>query len=293
MNKRPFVIAGGVVFLVTGWALFRPELLFVNKKVNEGFPTSANAAVAVSMSNDAMPLLSGVFRNGAHETRGTATIHQLSNGKRVLRLTNFETSNGPDVRVLLVAANDVNDNDDVKNGRPVELGPLKGNIGDQNYDVPANLDLQTYRCVSIWCNRFSVNFGAAPLMQPTSLDKTVMNDPMPPQPTALKSGTFKSVAHETKGNATVYQLADGKRVLRLANFETSNGPDVRVLLVAASDATDSDTIKNSHRIELGKLKGNVGDQNYDISSDVDLNMYRAVTIWCNRFSVNFGTAALR
>lgn len=292
MNKRPLLIAGGLIVVVAGWALFRPELLFINKTVNESFPAAATAAHAASMSGESMSLLSGTFRTGAHETKGTATIHQLAGGKRVLRLTNFETSNGPDVRVLLVAAADVTDNEAVKNGKPIELGPLKGNIGDQNYDIPATVDLLQYRCVSIWCNRFSVNFGAAPLTMPGGDANVAMNESMPANPTSLKSGMFKSVAHETKGTATVYRLANGSRVLRLANFETSNGPDVRVLLIAAADASDNATVQNSKPIELGKLKGNIGDQNYDIPATVDLNQYQAVTIWCNRFSVNFGTAAL-
>jgi hypothetical protein len=292
MNKRPLLITGCMVVLVAGWALFRPELLFINKNVNESFPTTVSTASASTMPADTMPLLSGAFHSGAHETKGTATIHQLVGGRRVLRLTNFETSNGPDVRVLLIAANDAADNDTVKNSKPIELGRLKGNIGDQNYDVPANVDLSHYRCVSIWCNRFSVNFGAAPLMVPDRDSSTVMNEAMPSQPTKVTSGSFKSIAHETKGSAAVYQLPDGKRVLRLADFSTSNGPDVRVLLIAANDAPDHDTVKNSKPIELGRLKGNIGDQNYDIPSTIDLQAYRAVTIWCNRFSVNFGTAAL-
>jgi hypothetical protein len=105
-------------------------------------------------------------------------------------------------------------------------------------------------------------------------------------------GKFRGIAHETRGTATIFQVAEGKRVLRLTNFETSNGPDVRVFLVAAPDASDNDTVKNAGYIELGKLKGNVGDQNYDVPAGTDLNKYRAVTIWCNRFSVNFGTAPL-
>jgi hypothetical protein len=87
-------------------------------------------------------------------------------------------------------------------------------------------------------------------------------------------------------------LADGKRVLRFTNFETSNGPDVRVYLVAADDAKDSDTVKKAGFVEIGSLKGNIGDQNYDLPSDLDLSKYRAVTIWCKRFSVNFATAPL-
>ncbi|MEO7476399.1 MAG: DM13 domain-containing protein, partial [Gemmatimonadales bacterium] len=75
-------------------------------------------------------------------------------------------------------------------------------------------------------------------------------------------------------------------------FATSNGPDVRVYLVAAGDATDNETVTKAGYVELGKLKGNEGDQNYDVPADLDLTKYRAVTIWCHRFGVNFATAPL-
>ena len=81
-----------------------------------------------------------------------------------MRLTNFETSNGPDVHVYLVAAEDAKDDATVKYAGFIDVASLKGNIGDQNYDLPANADLTKYRAVTIWCKRFSVNFGTAPLM---------------------------------------------------------------------------------------------------------------------------------
>ncbi|PWT92700.1 MAG: hypothetical protein C5B54_03105 [Acidobacteria bacterium] len=112
------------------------------------------------------------------------------------------------------------------------------------------------------------------------------------KPSVLSSGNFHDGAHKTSGMATIYKLNDGKRVLRLSNFETSNGPDVRVLLVASDDSKDSDTVKNAGYIELGTLKGTQGDQNYEIGSSLDLAKYHSVTIWCNRFKVNFGTAPL-
>lgn len=146
-----------LVLIVAGfgaWYAFRPERLFINQKVNEQFPTASAA------SNQ---LASGQFHNGAHETKGMATVFQLADGKKTLRLTNFETSNGPDVRVYLVAAHDAKDNDTVTRAGFVDLGSLKGNIGDQNYDLPANVDLAKYRAVTIWCKRFGVNFGTAPL----------------------------------------------------------------------------------------------------------------------------------
>jgi hypothetical protein len=87
-------------------------------------------------------------------------------------------------------------------------------------------------------------------------------------------------------------LGGGRRVLRLTDFLTSNGPDVRVYLVAANDAGDNQTVTKAGFVELGKLKGTEGDQNYAIPAELDLGKYRAVTIWCRRFGVNFGTAPL-
>jgi hypothetical protein len=109
---------------------------------------------------------------------------------------------------------------------------------------------------------------------------------------ALASGTFHSILHPTSGTATIYRAGDGNRVLRLTDFKTSNGPDVHVYMVAADDANDSTTVERAGFIDLGSMKGNLGDQNYAVGPDVDLTKYRAVSIWCKRFSVNFGTAPL-
>src|SRR5262249_37531119 len=151
---------------------------------------------------------------------------------------------------------------------------------------PSDADLGNYRAVTIWCRRFSVNFGTAPLMAGGGM--------MPAsEPAAVSRGRFHDGAHKTSGMAAIYQLADGRRLLRLTGFETSNGPDVQVYLVAANDAMDNATVTNAGFLHLGALKGNTGDQNYDVPADADLHKYRAVTIWCRRFSVNFGTAPLQ
>jgi hypothetical protein len=159
MRRRTWIV-GLVVLGAIGWYLFRPELLFVKTTVNEGLPTEV-AAQGASPAESGV-LLSGRFRSYAHETLGTAEVHELGD-RRVLRLTGFSTSNGPDVRVYLVAASDATDNETVTKAGFVELGKLKGTQGDQNYDIPVELDLEKYRAVTIWCRRFSVNFGTAPL----------------------------------------------------------------------------------------------------------------------------------
>lgn len=147
-----FIIVGGIL-----WSLFRPEKLFIDKKVNETLPQTEMK----SKETKQQAISEGQFQSGVHETKGTATIYQLADGKRILRLTNFTTSNGPDVRVVLVPTNQLKDNEDVKNYKYVELGKLKGNKGDQNYEIPEGIDVSTYGAVSVWCKRFNENFGAA------------------------------------------------------------------------------------------------------------------------------------
>jgi hypothetical protein len=144
------------VAVLVGWYAFRPERLVVNRNVNEAMPTAPGAS-------STQPLESGRFYSILHPTEGTATIYQMGDGTRVLRFTSFSTSNGPDVHVYMVAADDAKDAATVQKAGFVDLGVIKGNIGDQNYALGSDLDLAKYRAVSIWCKRFSVNFGAAAL----------------------------------------------------------------------------------------------------------------------------------
>ncbi len=99
-------------------------------------------------------------------------------------------------------------------------------------------------------------------------------------------GVFLGDAHPTAGDAVVLGNGTGQRFLRLENFETDNGPDLNVYLVNSSTGDVSDYV------DLGDLKGNIGDQNYEIPEDVDLDVYDEVVIWCVRFGVGFGDARL-
>jgi hypothetical protein len=118
-----------------------------------------------SAQGKAEPLETGTFHGKVHSTSGRATVYKETDGHLVLRLTNFKTSNGPDVHVVLIAAKDAGDDADFlkSNTERVELGLLKGNEGDQNYNIPAGTDLKKFQTVSIYCVRFNANFGAAPL----------------------------------------------------------------------------------------------------------------------------------
>ncbi|MFI9508373.1 DM13 domain-containing protein [Nocardia sp. NPDC052566] len=116
------------------------------------------------------------------------------------------------------------------------------------------------------------------------------------QPRTLARGTLISHEHATSGTVVILQLADGSRVLRLENLDTSDGPDLRVWLTDAPVIEGKSgwfVFDDGKHVELGDLKGNKGSQNYPIPAEVDLKALTSVTIWCARFHVSFGAAQLQ
>jgi electron transfer DM13 len=114
---------------------------------------------------------------------------------------------------------------------------------------------------------------------------TVVNDPIATG-TELATGAFLSEAHETTGRAELIRLNGGGAAVNLRNFETDPGPDLRVYLVPG-DGTDV-----SGALDLGGLKGNVGNQRYELPAGTNKSQFGAVVIWCRAFSVSFGRAPL-
>jgi len=111
-------------------------------------------------------------------------------------------------------------------------------------------------------------------------------------PQVISVGAFAGVDdfHKGSGMAQIFK-SDEWQLLRLENFNVTNGPDLRVLLSSNSNPTSKDTL--GEYIELGKLKGNMGNQNYDIPKSIDTNVYKSVVIYCKPFGVVFSTAALQ
>ena len=182
-NKPWLRLAAALAILAAfllAWYLISP--VFIDVQVDEDFPRSEEATQAMSeaiaaeaiLVNEAMPensgadmtiLLAGEFYDIAHEGVGTATIYQLADGSRILRFENFEVSNGPQLHVYLATEDPV----PLRvvgglGGR--DLGSLKGNIGDQNYTIPDDLDLSIYHSVLIYCVPFQKAFNAAALASP-------------------------------------------------------------------------------------------------------------------------------
>ena len=153
---KTLIIIIVLIVLVIAWYLFRPEKLIISSKVNEDFPQ------ATETGNPEI-IFEGNFKGVAHEGEGTATIYDMGDGNRVMRFTDFAVSNGPDVHVYLVSAPDPMDSKTVIVSEIYELGPIKGNVGSQNYDLGPGVDLEKYKSVVIWCKRFGVNFAVAQL----------------------------------------------------------------------------------------------------------------------------------
>jgi hypothetical protein len=190
ISRRTFVIGAvvvGIPVLALGWWLGSP--LFISQEVDEPFPMSAGAVIPDDMtpeqveaemadaadapdveSADGIPdsaglveLTSGLFAgaDSFHEGSGRATLYELDDGQTVLRLEAFEVTNGPDLHVLLVPHPSPDSREDVEGY--VDLGSLKGNIGNQNYDIPADVDVSGFGSVVIYCQPFHVIFATASL----------------------------------------------------------------------------------------------------------------------------------
>ena len=171
MLKRAGIAVGAVVLVIAGavgWWLLSP--LFISETVNEDFPFSATAQEAMpAMAEPSGPtsVKSGDFRDADsfHKGSGTATVYMVGEDQHVLRLEDFEVTNGPDLRVLLVNHPDPQNRDDVQAGGYIEVGSLKGNIGNQNYEIPAGTDIGAASSVVIYCRPFHVVFSVAPLQE--------------------------------------------------------------------------------------------------------------------------------
>jgi ribosomal protein S11 len=114
------------------------------------------------------------------------------------------------------------------------------------------------------------------------------------EPVRLKSGQFRDQDrfHKGSGTATIYRLADGSQLLRLEDFQVTNGPDLRVILTRSQTPEAAGQVTGPGHLELSKLKGNMGNQNYPIPDDADVSTFNSVVIFCKPFKVIFSVASL-
>ena len=198
-HRRRWLVAGCGLALVAAMAAFvlvyfEPQKLFVDDHVNEPFPvapattpasspasaapttvqpaptavptpsspTAASSPTPTTLPGGPGPERAGSFLSREHDTSGTAAIYRFDDGRRILRIEDLDTSNGPALFVYL-SANPAAGPEGAFDDSYIDLGGLKGNIGDQNYEIPPEADLADYTSVVIWCDRFDAAFGAADL----------------------------------------------------------------------------------------------------------------------------------
>lgn len=162
-------LAAGLLIFSAG-SYFQPWKLFTDTRVEEELPQPSEA-IEVTEENPEFPLVlaQGSFISHEHSTTGSLKTLEYVDGTRILRIEDLETSNGPKLEVWLTDAPVINGLDGwsvFDDGKYINLGTLKGNIGDQNYSIPSSVNLDEFTSISIWCERFSVSFGAAALSIP-------------------------------------------------------------------------------------------------------------------------------
>jgi len=175
-RKTGIVVALAAAALLAVGVLvwFQPQKLLIDERVDEALPAAAAPQVTAAADTEAskltaptarqgpVTLAAGVFRSLGHPTAGRAVALDLGDGARFLRLEDLRTSNGPDLFVYL-SVTPADGPRDAFDDDFVSLGRLKANQGNQNYEIPASVDLRRYRSVVVWCRRFTYAFGAAPL----------------------------------------------------------------------------------------------------------------------------------
>jgi hypothetical protein len=166
MSKRSAFVIVAVGVLAVAVVFFEPWSLWTDSTVIEAAPTASAAGDPSAPPVGPTELARGNFVDQEHQTSGTATILELSDGRRVLRLEGFSTSDGPDLHVWLSEKKAGGNWFKYGGGRSLELGELKANRGSHNYTIPADADLKGLRSVVIWCKRFHVAFGSAPVSLP-------------------------------------------------------------------------------------------------------------------------------
>ncbi|MBL8047992.1 MAG: DM13 domain-containing protein [Chthonomonas sp.] len=273
LNKtKKILLITAIPVAIAGWALFRPELALINKTVNESAPSAATSKV----------LAAGQFESFAHETVGNAQFIN-DGGKTILRLTNFKTSNGPDVRVLLVRG----DNAQKFGDDYLDLGEIKGNHGDQNYVLPAGTEISSYQAVSIWCKRFNVSFGGAKLKS----EKVQASLPTVASTRLAAFGEIKVTGGKFSGAAGRADMIenDGKRLLRLSGVKVKG---LELYLLKKETYSKSVDISKVTKEFLGATKS-AATQQFSVSKDLDLWLYRSVVLVDPKTKTVKASAALR
>lgn len=193
-RHRNLTLAGvivGAVLTIFVFVWFEPHKAFIDERVDETIPTATPTTVPAATTTTAAPMATvgetasteappsttsttapavtypivlsqSEFVDVAHGGSGTVLALELEDGSRIIRFEDLDVDNGPDL-VVILSDRPVTGANDYADGEWVSLGELKGNQGNQNYEIPGDVDLAEWESVAIWCRRFDTTFNVAPL----------------------------------------------------------------------------------------------------------------------------------
>ena len=254
MRKRNIVIIAAIIVLIpiAAFAWWLLSPLFLSTTVDEEFPYAANAVVPADMT---MAEVEQVMETMA-EMEPPAIEEPMPAGMEDVPVADRET--------FLKET-------DVEKEAPVEVEVIRE--VEVVKEVPVEVEVVKEVVPEL---------------------KAVSTEVPATQPVALSSGEFRDADsfHRGSGDATIYRLPDGSHLLRLEDFEVTNGPDLRVLLARPNDPQSRDELHAAGYTHLAKLKGNKGNQNYEIPADIDPSGVGSIIIYCMPFQVIFSVAPL-
>ena len=269
-SKRNIAIIALIILIpvvVVGWWLLSP--LFISKTVDEEFPFSASAVVPENMERkDVEMVMSRMAEMGEQVDEPMMKMEDMSSGAG-------EMMDSPMMDAVADTA---------------AAGAAQDLSEDMAPYMPQGMPATTEQVmVQVMADRIKENLEEA-------MTEAMAQPPAdPPAPVGLKQGEFTDADrfHQGSGQATIYRLPDGAHVLRLENLDVTNGPDLRVILSPSPNPESSADVKAQGYVELDKLKGNRGNQNYPIPAGFDVGPIQSVVIYCKPFKVIFSIASLQ
>lgn len=265
MSKRTLTLTGLIVgipvVLAVAWWLISP--LFINRTVNEPFPATTG-----SSTNDEV----AIPADSASEN-DEAMMEESSDGTMVEENATTENSTEDDM---------------IEGDAAITEAPTEGETAEDDRAMmeEATEDEMTENDEAVMEESTTEEMAEG--------DSAMMEEEVVATfPQTLAQGTFYPLVHAVEGTATIYLLEDGTRTLRFENFLVDNGPDLAVWLVPNETVPNQIGTVPAGYYELGKLKGNQGNQNYDIPADLDLSQFKSVVVWCVSFSTPFAAAPIQ
>ena len=316
-KRLPVAIVGApmlVLAVIAGWYLASP--LFIDKRVDEEFPFALNAIIPEDMDrsdvekvmegishidqedvDEEMPVLVSLKKTlavsnaAAEEAAARAAAEQAAAAK-----TAAEEAAAKAVAEQAGAAKAAAE-EAVAKAAAGDVAAAKAAAEEAAARAAAEEAAAARAAAEEAFARAAAEEAAAARAAAEDVAKAAAEEAaaQPAEPVKLKSGSFRDADnfHRGSGQATICRGPDGSHLLRLENLDVTNGPDLRVILTPHENPTGRDDVKEPGYVELGKLKGNQGNQNYPIPDDVDVSSQSSVVIYCKPFHVIFSVAVLQ